>query len=100
MVTGRIEPCINGNSLLHVGLCPQHDVLFDRLTVEEHLWFFAKLKSCPSYRVKQEVNRMIDCIGLTDKRHTQTRALSGGMKRKLSVGIALIADSKVRSLVT
>ena len=38
---------------------------------------------------------MIDCIGLSDKRCTQTRALSGGMKRKLSVGIALIADSKV-----
>ena len=77
------------------GLCPQHDVLFDQLTVEEHLSFFAKLKSCPSHRVKQEVERMIACVGLTDKRHTQTRALSGGMKRKLSVGIALIADSKV-----
>ena len=77
------------------GLCPQHDVLFDRLTVEEHLWFFAKLKNCPSWRVKDEIDRMIECIGLTDKRHTQARALSGGMKRKLSVGIALIGDSKV-----
>ena len=38
---------------------------------------------------------MIECLGLADKRHTQTRALSGGMKRKLSVGIALISDSKV-----
>ena len=80
-----------------LGLCPQHDVLFDRLTVEEHLWFFAKLKKCPSWRVKEEIDRMIECIGLTDKRHTQARALSGGMKRKLSVGIALIADSKVFS---
>jgi len=70
-------------------------VLFDRLTVEEHLWFFAKLKNCPSWRVKDEIDRMIECIGLTDKRHTQARALSGGMKRKLSVGIALIGDSKV-----
>ena len=80
------------------GLCPQHDVLFDRLTVEEHLWFFAKLKNCPSWRVKDEIDRMIKCIGLTDKRHTQARALSGGMKRKLSVGIALIGDSKVHKL--
>ncbi|CAH3162242.1 unnamed protein product [Porites evermanni] len=78
-----------------LGLCPQHDVLYDHLTVEEHLWFFAKLKNCPSHRVRQEVNRMIECLGLADKRHTQTRALSGGMKRKLSVGIALISDSKV-----
>ena len=80
------------------GLCPQHDVLFDHLTVEEHLWFFARLKNCPSWRVKRDIDRMIECIGLTDKRHTQTRALSGGMKRKLSVGIALIADSKVSHL--
>ena len=70
-------------------------MLFDRLTVEEHLWFFAKLKNCPSWRVKDEIDRMIECIGLTDKRHTQARALSGGMQRKLSVGIALIGDSKV-----
>lgn len=108
MLTGLL-PATSGSALVNncsisdnisgvrdsLGLCPQHDVLFDQLTVEEHLSFFAKLKSCPSHRVKQEVERMIACVGLTDKRHTQTRALSGGMKRKLSVGIALIADSKV-----
>ena len=43
---------------------------------------------------------MIECIGLVDKRHTQTRALSGGMKRKLSVGIALISDSKVSMVLS
>lgn len=43
---------------------------------------------------------MIECIGLADKRHTQTRALSGGMKRKLSVGIALISDSKVSMVMS
>ena len=75
-------------------------MLYDHLTVEEHLWFFAKLKNCPSHRVRQEVNRMIECIGLADKRYTQTRALSGGMKRKLSVGIALISDSKVSMVVS
>uniref|UniRef100_A0A6P8HMV1 ATP-binding cassette sub-family A member 3-like isoform X2 n=1 Tax=Actinia tenebrosa TaxID=6105 RepID=A0A6P8HMV1_ACTTE len=78
-----------------LGLCPQHDVLFDRLTVEEHLWFFAMLKGCPRRRVQSEIDKMIDSVGLSDKRHVQTRALSGGMKRKLSVGIALISGSKV-----
>ena len=43
---------------------------------------------------------MIECIGLSDKRQTQARALSGGMKRKLSVGIALIGGSKVIVTVT
>ena len=27
-----------------LGMCPQHNVLFDKLTVQEHLWFYAKLK--------------------------------------------------------
>jgi len=70
-------------------------VLFDRLTVEEHLWFFAMMKGCSAKRASAEVDKMIQSIGLQDKRTTQARALSGGMKRKLSVGIALIADSKV-----
>ena len=75
-------------------------MLFDRLTVEEHLWFFAKLKTRSSWQVKKEVDRMIECIGLSDKRQTQAHALSGGMKRKLSVGIALIGGSKVIVTVT
>lgn len=73
-------------------------MLFDLLTVEEHLWFFAMMKGCPSKRVSAEIDRMIQSIGLQDKRCVQTRALSGGMKRKLSVGIALIAGSKVSCL--
>jgi len=38
---------------------------------------------------------MLGVLHLGDKRDTAAKALSGGMKRKLSVGIALIADSKV-----
>ncbi|XP_069124776.1 phospholipid-transporting ATPase ABCA3-like [Argopecten irradians] len=78
-----------------LGLCPQHDILFDTMTVEEHLWFFAKLKGCPSSEVKNAVNEMIDSIKLENKRHVRSSSLSGGMKRKLSVGIALIAGSKI-----
>ncbi|XP_048758710.2 phospholipid-transporting ATPase ABCA3-like isoform X2 [Ostrea edulis] len=78
-----------------LGLCPQHDVLFDTMTVEEHLIFFAKLKGCPSNKVSQEVEDMLSAINLTNKRNAQSKTLSGGMKRKLSVGIALIAGSKI-----
>jgi len=45
--------------------------------------------------VKHEVSRMIEVLHLEDKRETPAMQLSGGMKRKLCVGIALIADSKV-----
>ncbi|XP_052767410.1 phospholipid-transporting ATPase ABCA3-like isoform X2 [Mya arenaria] len=78
-----------------LGLCPQHDVLFDSLTVEEHLIFFSKLKGVPDDVVGGEVTAMLDVINLTSKRHAKSSTLSGGMKRKLSVGIALIGGSKV-----
>jgi ATP-binding cassette subfamily A (ABC1) protein 3 len=78
-----------------LGICPQHDVLFDTLTVEEHLWFFCKLKGVPSKEIKSHVDEMIDALELPDKRHAQSKTLSGGMKRKLSCAIALVGGSKV-----
>lgn len=39
---------------------------------------------------------MLHILGLEDKRDARSRFLSGGMKRKLSIGIALIAGSKVQ----
>jgi len=54
-----------------------------------------QLKGCPWSKVKAEVDRMISVLHLEDKRHTAAKDLSSGMKRKLCVGIALIAGSKV-----
>ena len=122
-----------------LGLCPQHDVLFDTLTVKEHLQFFAQvqqpslivllmimfmftafymnfmlftevrliltpvflspqLKGCPKKEVSEEVRKMIEVLHLEDKTNNQARSLSGGMKRKLCVGIALIGGSKVTTI--
>ncbi|NWH57817.1 ABCA3 protein, partial [Geococcyx californianus] len=73
-----------------LGLCPQHDVLFDNMTVEEHLHFYGY----PHSKCPEEINHILRILNLEDKRHSLTKALSGGMKRKLSIGIALIGDSK------
>lgn len=78
-----------------LGLCPQHDILFDELTVEEHLDFFCKLKGYPSHLVRAETDRMVKALQLENKRKAMSSTLSGGMKRKLSVGIALCGESKV-----
>lgn len=45
--------------------------------------------------MKHEVDSMIEDLHLTDKKKTQSKKLSGGMKRKLSVGIALVGGSEV-----
>ena len=79
----------------HLGVCPQHDILYPLLTVEEHLSLFAAFKGTPRSEVAAEVEDMIQSVGLTEKRKAYSRNLSGGQKRKLSVGIAFIGGSKI-----
>ena len=78
-----------------LGVCPQHDVLFPMLTVEEHLIMYARFKGCTRGSVKKEVEKMIQSVGLTEKRRVYSKLLSGGQKRKLSVAIAFIGNSRV-----
>ena len=54
-----------------------------------------QLKGLPADEVDDEVNRMLSDLSLEDKRDARVSTLSGGMKRKLSVGIALVGGSKV-----
>lgn len=77
-----------------LGMCPQHNVLFDGLTVEEHLWFFARLRGLENDMVKKEMEQMIKDVGLPHKRKELSSSLSGGMKRKLSVAIAFCGNAK------
>ena len=77
-----------------MGVCPQHDVLWPGLTVREHLELYATLKGVPPPEVGGEVRASLLDIGLADKEHARARALSGGMKRKLCVGCALIGGSR------
>lgn len=78
-----------------MGLCLQHNVLFDNLTVREHLYFFGKLKGLASDQIDAEINNYIKLLELEDKIDARSSTLSGGMKRKLSVGMALCGSSKV-----
>jgi ATP-binding cassette, subfamily A (ABC1), member 3 len=78
-----------------LGVCPQHDVLLPDLTVTEHLEFFAGIKGCPPEEMEGEIDRLIKSVGLSEKRDVQAKLLSGGQKRKLSVAIAFIGNSKI-----
>ena len=78
-----------------LGLCPQHNILFDELTVKEHIIFFSRLKGMKGAAIKEEIRKYVDLLDLTPKKNKQSHTLSGGMKRKLSVGIALCGNSKV-----
>ena len=77
-----------------MGVCPQHDVLFDLLTPEEHLDIFYEFKGADKTNKKQEINQILNDIGISDKRKSLSGKLSGGNKRKLSIAIALCGGSK------
>ncbi|XP_064420182.1 ATP-binding cassette sub-family A member 2 [Latimeria chalumnae] len=78
----------------NLGMCPQHNVLFDKLTVEEHLWLYSRLKGMAEEEIRKEMDKMIEDLELSNKRHSLVQTLSGGMKRKLSVAIAFIGGSR------
>ncbi|XP_066132949.1 phospholipid-transporting ATPase ABCA3-like [Saccopteryx bilineata] len=78
-----------------LGLCPQQDLLFNYLTVSEHLYFYCVVKGIPRKRYPLEADRLLSAVNLTEKRDAFSKSLSGGMKRRLSIIIALMGDSKV-----
>ncbi|KAL3659650.1 hypothetical protein V7S43_015325 [Phytophthora oleae] len=78
-----------------LGICFQHDVLFEDLTVEEHLMLFGRIKGYRDDELQALSDVQIHKVGLTEKRHVLSKELSGGMKRKLSVAISLLGDSSL-----
>ncbi|XP_058534003.1 ATP-binding cassette sub-family A member 13 [Ochotona princeps] len=79
-----------------LGVCPQHDVLFDNLTVREHLLLFASIKApwWTQAELQQQVAKALRDVDLTQYQHKPTCALSGGTRRKLSMAIAFLGTSR------
>ncbi|KAG1691224.1 ATP-binding cassette sub-family A member 17 [Nymphon striatum] len=78
-----------------MGYCPQISTYFNELTVAEHLNLIATLKGYPSSDMNNEIDRIISQVNLQEKKNSVAQSLSGGMKRKLSLAMALIGDTKV-----
>lgn len=78
-----------------IGYCPQRDIVWPLLTVEEHITFYARMKASESFNVQEKVNYVIDLVGLEEKRNSTAHSLSGGQRRRLCVAMALVGDSTV-----
>ncbi|EAN96787.1 putative ABC transporter [Trypanosoma cruzi] len=74
----------------HIGYCPQSDIVWNRLTVEEHLTFYARMKVSGGWDVREQVDAIVASMQLEEKRHCIAKSLSSGQRRRLCVGIALI----------
>ncbi|KFQ31780.1 ATP-binding cassette sub-family A member 9, partial [Merops nubicus] len=78
-----------------VGICPQFNLHFEALTVKENLRIFAHIKGVQRKEVEQEVQKVLTTLDLTDLQDVRADTLSGGQKRKLSLGIAILGNPQV-----
>jgi ATP-binding cassette subfamily A (ABC1) protein 3 len=107
LIRGDIQPSKNGGDVFvenieinrhrasarsHLGVCPQYDAM-DQMTVLEHLRFYARVRGVAD--IEHNVQAVIQAVGLETFSQQMAAKLSGGNKRKLSLGIALIGNPTV-----
>ncbi|CAL5444802.1 unnamed protein product [Camellia sinensis] len=78
-----------------IGVCPQFDILWDALSGQEHLHLFASIKGLPPSSIESVAQESLAEVRLTESAKIRAGSYSGGMKRRLSVAIALIGDPKL-----
>ena len=78
-----------------LGLCPQHNILWDEMSCIDHLLFYAKLKGVDGPEAVEAAEEMLRNVALEAKRDAMAASLSGGQKRKLSVACAFMGNARV-----
>ncbi|OZU87840.1 export ABC transporter ATP-binding protein [Virgibacillus indicus] len=78
-----------------IGMVPQEIALYDDLTAQENLQFFGRIYRLKGAVLKKKIDEILELIGLTDRRKDVVKTFSGGMKRRLNIGVALLHDPEV-----
>ncbi len=78
-----------------IGYVPQDLAIYPDLSGRENLVFFARLYGMSSSDAKNRANEVLETIGLSDRARDQTKKYSGGMKRRLNIGIGLLNRPKL-----
>lgn len=82
-----------------IGLVPQDFAFYEDLTAKENLFFFGQLFGMQGQVLINKVNEILEIIGLDDeKAHQYSKHFSGGMKRRLNLGIALVHSPDILML--
>ncbi|CAF4107133.1 unnamed protein product, partial [Rotaria sp. Silwood2] len=77
-----------------MGYCPQHNLLFDVLTIKEQIEFYAIARGLEKNKEKI-ANEMLHLMDLENSKDLYCNKLSDGMKRRLSLAYAFIGDTKI-----
>ena len=75
-----------------IGYVPQDIAIYPDLTARENLRFFGKLYGIPKDRLIRRIGEVLEVIGLADRADDRTEEYSGGMKRRLNIGIGLLHE--------
>ncbi|RFU27640.1 hypothetical protein B7463_g8708, partial [Scytalidium lignicola] len=78
-----------------IGIAPQKNVLWDEVTVEEHIQIFNRLKSTAAFDDKSAISALVKAVDLDRKINAKAKTLSGGQKRKLQLGMMFTGGSSV-----
>jgi len=105
MIVGLLRPTsgqilidgqdINKVDKSKIGICPQDIVLWDSLTCQESLKFMGEMYEVPEDILKKRVERLLNDLLLAEKADTIVSNLSGGMKRRLNLAMALIHSPEI-----
>lgn len=85
----------NRNVRRLVGLVPQELAIYEELTARENLVFFGELYGISGKTLADRVDRILEATRLADRAQDRARTFSGGMKRRLNLGVALVHEPKL-----
>ncbi len=108
MIAGLLEPSqgeilVVGHSVRSelmavkkaIGVVPQELAIYEDLSARENLMFWGKMYGLRGTKLRQRVDEVLELIQLTDRQKGRTGKFSGGMKRRLNIGIALMHRPEV-----
>jgi ABC-2 type transport system ATP-binding protein len=78
-----------------VGVAPQEIALYDAMTARENLAFFARLHGLARHDARRRAGELLERVGLGDRAHHRVAGFSGGMKRRLNLAAALVAEPRL-----
>ena len=79
----------------NVGLLPENAGFYDNLNAKQNLSFYAELADVPEKVASDRCEKLIDMVGLGDKRPVKVGAYSRGMKQRLGIAQSLVREPKV-----
>jgi ABC-2 type transport system ATP-binding protein len=78
-----------------IGVVPQELALYEDLTARENLVFWGQMYNLSGSKLKSRVDEILEQIGLTDKAKDRVKTYSGGMKRRVNIGVGLLHKPKL-----